>query len=59
LLRQLDPNALLIQTDTELLAGVIGGEAKHLAGPHMRVARKQVIKNGFVFRVEIGHYVLL
>jgi hypothetical protein len=59
LLRKLDPNALLIQTDTEFLASVIGGEAKHLAGPHRRVAQKQIIESSLVFRIEISHYVLL
>ena len=45
LLGELDAYALLVQADAQLLAGIIGREAKHLAGPHQRIIQQQVVKD--------------
>jgi hypothetical protein len=59
LLRKLDPNSLLIETDAELLPSIVSRETEHFAGPDMGIAQQQAIENGLVFGIEARHCVLL
>ena len=55
MLGELDAYALLVQADAQLLPGVIGGLAEHLAGSHQRVAQQQVVEHGLVLGIEFSH----